>query len=86
VESKVTQLADLVDLRTALANDGTDHIVGNEYLSCKRLPRHRTNRCVRGSAVRNRSARSAEFSQPRHAVECYGSLMPREVGSDSVVV
>jgi hypothetical protein len=64
-----TELANLVDLRTALANDGIDHVVGNEDLLWKRLARHCTNRCVRGSAVRKRSARSAQFSRKRHIVE-----------------
>ena len=39
-----TKLPDLVDLRSALANDSTDHVVWNEDLLRKRLTWHSLDR------------------------------------------
>jgi len=54
LDDTATKLANLIDLRTALSDDGTNHVVGDEDLLCQGLAGHSTNRSVRGSStVRN---------------------------------
>jgi len=40
LDHTATKVSDLVDLGTTLANNGTDHVVGDEDLLCDRLTWH----------------------------------------------
>ena len=52
LDNTTTELANLVDFRTALSNDSSDHVIWNEYLLSQWLTRNKAlHRLSRGSSM-----------------------------------
>lgn len=82
LDHTATEVSNLIDLRTALSDDGTNHVVGDVDLLSQWLTRHDTpNGCGRGrSAACLSGLRCAVWSRLMGASSCV-----RGMGSSSIM-